>query len=195
MAQRASDQRGETIRALYESHGARLFRIALRVSGGRRPFAEDVVQDTFEKLLTHYDRLDAITDLGGWLYRVAMNASLTRLRRERYRNSPLVVLLVGERNDTAPSADVGARLTGVQSDALEALSLLPPRERIAFCMVHLDEVPLREVAEALSCSVSYASKLARRAEQLLEKHGWRREAKVEEPDPTTDPNLREVSLG
>jgi RNA polymerase sigma-70 factor (ECF subfamily) len=196
MAQRASDQRSEAIRALYQSHGARLFRIALRVGGGRRSFAEDVVQDTFEKLLLHYDRLDSGADLGGWLYRVAMNASLSRLRRESFRNSAVVRALLGQGTDRAPSADVAARLTSLQREALEALSLLPPRERIAFCMVHLDDAQLKEVADALGCSLSYACKLAQRAEDVLAKHGWRGKERAEHrPHVTTDPNLREVSLG
>lgn len=165
--------RNRKVRALYERERDNLFRLALRVSGGRRSFAEDVVHDVFVQLLLRYDALDDSRDLGGWLYRCAMNASFTRLRKEAVRASPLVAVFLGAAQPEVPSADVKARLDAAQREALAALSALPPRERIAFCMVRIDERPLAEVAAVLGCSVSFACKLAQRAEEILEKRGWR----------------------
>ena len=92
----------------------------------------------------------------------------------------------------APSADVLARLSAAQREALDALAVLPPRERLAFSMIHLDEAPLKEVAAALSCSVSYACKLAQRAEERLAQHGWRQTPRARTADNDWE---AEVSLG
>lgn len=165
--------RNQRVRALYQRERDNLFRVALRVSGGRRSFAEDVVHDVFVQLIDRYDSLDDSRDLGGWLYRCAMNASFTRLRREAVRASPLVALFLGAAHAESPSADVNARLDACQREALDALSSLPPKERIAFVMVRIDEQPLAAVATVLACSVSQACKLAQRAEDILEKRGWR----------------------
>lgn len=170
-------RRNQAIRALYERERERLFRVALRVGGGRRSFAEDVVHDVFIQLLQRFD--DVVdgdegrgADLGGWLYRCTMNGCLSRLRKEAVRAHPLVAFFVGQNVVTTPSADVRARLDAAQRDALDALALLPSRERVAFCMVRLDDAPLKDVAAVLACSVPTACKLVQRAEQTLQRHGW-----------------------
>jgi len=165
-------RRNQQIRALYEREKDVLFRAALRVGGGRRTFAEDVVQDVFVALLTGYERLDDSRDLGGWLYRATMNGCYSRLRKEAVRRNPLVALFLGHDAVEAPSADIRARLDSAQRDALDALKLLPARERVAFCMVRLDDAPLADVAAVLGCSVPTASRLVARAEALLTRAGW-----------------------
>jgi RNA polymerase sigma-70 factor (ECF subfamily) len=165
--------RDAEVRTLYERERGRLFRVALRVGGGRRAFAEDVVQDVFVQLLSRYDDLDPDRELGGWLYRCVMNGCLTRLRRESVRQNPLVTLLLGDSAPEPPSPDVTVRLDALQREALDALSALSPRERVAFCMVRIDEAPLVDVAAVLSCSISTACKLAQKAERSLARRGWR----------------------
>ena len=162
----------QQIRALYERERDRLFRAALRVGGGRRAFAEDVVQDVFVNLLVGLDRLDDGRDLGGYLYRATMNGCFSRLRKEAVRNNPLVALILGAQSTPAPGADIAARLDGAHTDALAALAFLPSRERVAFCMVRLDDAPLKDVADVLAVSVPTACKLVQRADAILAKHGW-----------------------
>jgi DNA-directed RNA polymerase specialized sigma24 family protein len=101
-----------------------------------------------------------------------MNGCYSRLRKEAVRRNPLVALFLGGADDEAPSADVRARLDSAQRDALDALKLLPARERVAFCMVRLDDAPLADVAAVLGCSVPTASRLVARAEALLARAGW-----------------------
>lgn len=188
--------RETAIAALYERHKHRLFHVALRLGGGRRAFAEDVVQDVFVTLLNRYHRLDEKDDLGGWLYRVAMNQALTRLRREAVRANPLVRFFVGDLQPEVPSADVRARLDEGKREALAALAALPPRERVAFCMVHLDDAPLAQVAAVLGCSVSYACKLAQRAEAALVRAGYAPGGKRAAPEhPVPDQPMHTPSLG
>ena len=165
-------QRNQQIRALYERERDRLFRAALRVGGGRRAFAEDVVHDVFVKVLTSYESLDDSRDLGGYLYRCTMNGCVSRLRKEAVRNNPLVALLLGSQMAPGPGADARARLNGVQREAIDALGLLPGRERVAFCMVRLDDAPLADDAQVLSCSVPTACTLVQRAEAILGRAGW-----------------------
>lgn len=174
----------QQVRALYERERDRLFRAALRVGGGRRAFAEDVVQDVFVNLLTGMARIDDSRDLGGYLYRATMNGCFSRLRKEAVRNNPLVALVLGAQTSPAPSADIAARLDGAHREALDALKILPSRERVAFCMVRLDDAPLADVAEVLSVSVPTACKLVQRAEAALAKAGWG-QAKARSSSTTT----------
>lgn len=70
------------IASLVEGYGSLLFRIAHSVL--RSPVeAEDVVQDTFVRVLEHRSRLPEIRDLRVWLVRIAWNLALDRKRRIR----------------------------------------------------------------------------------------------------------------
>lgn len=164
--------RERILREAWAAHRAGLFRLGLRYGGGRRAFAEDVVQETFLKL---WDRLDVLADahdVGGWLYRVCTNECLTRLRRESFRNSPVVTWLLGNAHPEPPSADVRARLDADRLDALDALRILPPKERVAFCMVHLDGKTLREVGAVIGLTPGAVHKVLDRANARLVAAGW-----------------------
>src|SRR5438552_2924436 len=69
--------------ARYEKHRDRVYRFCLRYASGNASFAEDITQEVFIRLFEHLPRLKEVDDLGGWLYRVAANLSISRLRRDR----------------------------------------------------------------------------------------------------------------
>jgi RNA polymerase sigma-70 factor (ECF subfamily) len=176
----APASRDQLLRSAWQQHRATLFRLGLRYGGGRREFAEDVLQESFLKLWARIDRLNDLDDVGGWLYRVCTNECLSRLRRESFRNSPLVTLLLGQTQPCAPSADVLAHVGAERADALEALALLAPRERVAFCMVHLDDKTLREVGEVIGLTPGAVHKLLARANERLVRAGWQTPARPPE---------------
>ena len=65
---------------LFAEHGAAVYRFAL-VLVRHHQDAEDVVQETFMKLLQHLQDGGAATNLRGWLFTVAANAARDRQRR------------------------------------------------------------------------------------------------------------------
>lgn len=70
----------QAVAALFEAYADRVYRLALSLL--RDPAAaEDIVQETFLQALTHLDRFEGRSSLGTWLYRIAHNASVDRLRR------------------------------------------------------------------------------------------------------------------
>ena len=70
----------QALAALFEAYADRVYRLALSLL--RDPAAaEDIVQETFLHALTHLDRFEGRSSLGTWLYRIAHNASIDRLRR------------------------------------------------------------------------------------------------------------------
>lgn len=61
-------------------HGPGLYRLALRLMGDEAE-AEDVLQETFLSAFKAIDRFEGRSGLSTWLYRIAHNAALMRLRR------------------------------------------------------------------------------------------------------------------
>ena len=65
---------------LFRSERTRLFR-ALCVLTGNRAEAEDLAQDAFVRVWSTWDRVGAMDDPTGYLYRTAMNGARSRYRR------------------------------------------------------------------------------------------------------------------
>jgi RNA polymerase sigma-70 factor (ECF subfamily) len=154
----------EVVELLYERHHRQVLHLAMRYGGGRRAWAEDVVQEVFLSLLGALDRLREVDDLGAWFYRVTTRRCLTKLRRERWRTTLLGRwFLAGEGPDL--EARIGARRELTR--ALWELEQLPPKERVAFAMFHLDGKEVAEIGRQLGHSKGYVSKLIARAEAKI----------------------------
>jgi RNA polymerase sigma-70 factor (ECF subfamily) len=141
----------------FEAWGDRLYRLALRLTGDPAT-AEDVVQEAFLKLMRGADRIEGRSGLATWLYRVAYNASLDRLRErkallqlpEDEHDAPLpqpTVLAPLPRSPEALLRDAETR------QALEqAIAELPHAQRAAFLLRDVEGLTTAEAAEALGLS-------------------------------------------
>jgi RNA polymerase sigma factor (sigma-70 family) len=113
---------------LFHTERTRLFR-ALCVLTGNRAEAEDLAQDAFIRVWATWDRVGAMDDPTGYLYRTAMNGA-----RSRYRRSVLALkrqLRASEHRDEVSMADDRvelarnlARLTYKQRAAIVLLDLV-----------------------------------------------------------------------
>jgi len=146
--------------ALFEAFADRIYRLALSVL--RDPAAaEDIVQETFVSAITHLDRFEGRSSLGTWLYRVAYNASLDRLRRRREEPLP-----ADEPEDEAgeaiplPRSLVEWTVTPEQrladgevaAELDRAIGELPESLRVVFLLRDIDELSTHDTAEALGLS-------------------------------------------
>jgi len=159
-----------TFGACYQAHAPRVFRWALRFGCGSRPFAEDLTHDVFLKLLQELPKLDRTEDVGGWLYRVTANLALSRLRRERSFLARLERAW-SSANATSATPEERVLLHDDARRAAKALEALPAKERVVLSMKVLDGKSQREIAEALSMSEGYVSKVVSRAWERLNVQG------------------------
>lgn len=94
----------DALAALFARHGGAVQALARRMLGSREE-AEEVVQDTFLKLHAHADRFDPDrAGLRTWLFAVARNACLSRLRKRGARPRSVDA----DPHDVAFQASVGA---------------------------------------------------------------------------------------
>ena len=160
------------VAALYRQHRDRVYRIALRYARGDGAWAEDVTQDVFVSLCRTLHRLDDDADMQGWFYRVTQNACLSRLRRHAMMNAPGVRWLLGRRTREPDDVEqAAAHRQGVRR-IFDVLDTLAPKERVAFCMYHLDGREQAEIGAILGFTKSYVCKLIKRAESRLKEDGW-----------------------
>jgi RNA polymerase sigma-70 factor, ECF subfamily len=130
---------------------------------GRPEDAAEVVQDAFLRAYRSLDSLQKPEAFAGWLMRIVSNLSLNKRRRRRTgeRNKsqlPLDDFLASEHHDPqagGDSADPARVLEGKELGVhlQAALASLPEKQRLAILMFTIEQLPQKQVAEALECSV------------------------------------------
>lgn len=119
--------------------------------------AMEVLQDTFLKVYTARKSWDGRFSFSGWLYRIAINASIDRYRRsDRLKTTPLEDVLESqlENSSTKPPANspLGGLAEGERRRLLEeAVRRLPERQREVVSLRYFGEMSLDEIAAVLSC--------------------------------------------
>ena len=158
------------VQFLYRRHRDEVYRLALRYGGGDADWADDITQDVFVSLIRAVERLDEWEDLSRWFYRVTHNRCLSRLRRNAVMNAPGVRWVLG-RARTVDDERRAEHRVGLRA-IFEVVDTLPPKQRVAFCMYHLDGLEQAEIGEVLGYSKGYVCKLIQKATTTLVTAGW-----------------------
>lgn len=141
-----------------------LFRVAYGVVRSRAE-AEDIVQDTFVRVLEHRRELPAVRDQRVWLVRIAWRLALDRRRRIRPEQMDDTVA------DTllSPAAAADRSVLGVDEmrRVLAAMDALPAAEREALLLSAFDELTTAEMAEVLGRGEGAVRALLSRARARL----------------------------
>jgi RNA polymerase sigma-70 factor (ECF subfamily) len=137
-------------------HSPGVYRLALRLMRDEAE-AEDVMQETFLSAFKGIHRFDGRATLRTWLYRIAYNTALMRLRGPKYEF--LSVDGAGEPEDGSPIPQQlfdWSRLPEQQlenaelrSEMEKAIKDLPEKLRVVFVMRELEELSTEETAKAL----------------------------------------------
>jgi RNA polymerase sigma-70 factor (ECF subfamily) len=186
---------GELQNAAIEDLRAILFRAALfsfqRNRGdlarfdpeGIRQLAEDCAQDALMAVLESLPKFRGESKFTTWIYKFAINISLTAARRERWRGVPLEALAdqQGENewffvDKSQPALDDLAARGEVETAIREMIRTeLTERQRLVLKLIVFDEVPMDVVVERLETNRNAVYKLlhdARRKLKVgLEAHG------------------------
>ena len=159
---------------LFEANADRLYRLAFGLLGDPAA-AEDVVQEAFMAVIKDVATFEGRASLSTWLYRVAYNASIDRLRRKP--EAPLPGDEPGDELETAviPQAFVNWDLTPEQMLANaevrqhldQAIHALPAGLQAVFMLRDVEGLSTAEAAEALGLSISATKVRLHRARLLL----------------------------
>jgi RNA polymerase sigma-70 factor (ECF subfamily) len=132
---------------------------------GNSQDALEVTQDAFLKAFTSLATLQKPEAFGGWLMRIVSNLSLNfRRGRKNKQQLPLDDLLGSSEPSTSNGSgsdwmsQSGDPLRRLESEEMgrklqEALNQLPEKQRLAIVMFTIEEMPQKQVAETLECSV------------------------------------------
>ncbi len=157
----------EAVVARYE---AQLLRYAVRLMFDHDT-AQDVVQDTFIKLLRHWKgQMEPSAHMSNWLYRVAHNRAVDYLRKES-RRSLLHRRQAAERPDhTPPNRGEGFRVSAAAEAAAEALLILNHREQQLVILKVYEEKSYREISGITGLTVGNVGYILHHAMKKLARH-------------------------
>jgi len=162
----AEDARDEPeIAELVANFSGVLYRVALSLL--RHPAeAEDVVQETFVRVLEGRARLAEVRELRPWLVRIAWNLALDRKRRTTpVQMDEVVGASLISRERPADEAVAEARQL---ARVLAAVDRLPRAERDVLLLSAMEELSTAEVAAVLKRSESSVRSLMFRARAHLQ---------------------------
>jgi len=151
----------EAFAAMVNAYSPQLYRLALRMLGNPQE-AEDVLQETFINAFRHLKQFEGRSQLSTWLYRIAANQALMRLRK----NEPEMVSV-----DESVQIDNGESMprqlkdwcclpesefmtSEAQAQLDQAIHELSSALRAAFVLRDLQGLSTRETAEILEISES-----------------------------------------
>jgi RNA polymerase sigma-70 factor (ECF subfamily) len=164
---RVGEGDAQAYRELVERHAGRLYNFALRLTRSNAE-AEDIVQETFMRLWLHASDFDPSGRASTWLYRIAHNLGIDRLRaRGRFRELDTEE----QEAEAAPSSTAQPLLlldAKRRAEALHrALDLLPERQASAIVLVHLHGLSGSEAAEVLGIGAEALESLLARGRRAL----------------------------
>jgi RNA polymerase sigma-70 factor (ECF subfamily) len=111
--------------------------------------AEDLMQEIFLKIWNNLQGFRSESKLSTWIYKIAVNESLTFLARKKRRH------FLGYQSEMLEKLEAQSELQAdrVQLLLQKALLKLPPKQRLIFNMRYYDEMNYEQMSEILGTSV------------------------------------------
>lgn len=151
---RTREDVSEIITALVAEYSTTLYRVAYSVTRNATE-AEDIVQETFLRVLKHQNKLGEIRDARVWLVRITWNLALDRKRRGKTRpETEDVADLVRTLPSTERRADDEAISAQEHARVLALIDQLPAKERQALLLSAVEELSTAEIAGICSTTES-----------------------------------------
>jgi RNA polymerase sigma-70 factor, ECF subfamily len=145
-AGRASD-----LALLVERHHSPLLGFLYRLTGGDRPLAEDLAQETFLRLLRGIHQFQPARPFKPWLYAIAVNVGRDHYKSADARHTDS---LTEDYDAPDPLTPVEAALAAeAWQQVAAAVSALPLHQREVVVLRYADDLPLNEIAAILSLPV------------------------------------------
>ena len=155
------------VTALVEEFSTTLYRVAYSVTRNAAD-AEDVVQETFLRVLRHADKLGEVRDYRVWLVRITWNLVLDRKRRAKTRPQ---VDNFDELARILPAEELSAEKLAITAQGhariLRLIETLPEREREVLLLSAVKELSTVEIALVLKTTESTIRSRLYRARHAL----------------------------
>jgi RNA polymerase sigma-70 factor (ECF subfamily) len=168
---------------LYSRHATAIRMLCLRHLRSDAS-ADDVVQETFLRLVRGADRVDRGFNVRAWLHRVAANLCIDLLRAQR-RNPGTdddgSVMRSIPTQHRADQPEAAYEMTWLRETVTRVAQAMPPRQRAALVLRELEGLSYNAIAEALQLSPGAVETLLFRARRRFREEYLRHAAESDRP--------------
>lgn len=160
---------------LIRKYRERLFGVVYNLTSNREDTA-DLVQDAFIKAFQSINRFQGQSSFFTWLYKIAVNTTLSHLRKnklrqffslEKVQEDGASTEILNQLTDTS-GADRDAYLKELQEKLNEALQKLSIKHRTVITLFEIDGLSHAEIAEVMDCSEGTVRSRLHYAKQFLQ---------------------------
>jgi RNA polymerase sigma-70 factor (ECF subfamily) len=167
----------EAMEVLLERYKRPVFSFVLRLVGDKAR-AEDLLQETFLRLVEHASTFEGNARLKTWLFRIARNQCIDESRRRVHRKHPSLDAPTGTEADgptlheRLPGREHGAdrRTVGneLKQRMAQAIDALPEEQREVFVLRQVQNLAFKEIAEITGVSENTVKSRMRYALERLQ---------------------------
>lgn len=163
----------DAFETLYDRHAQTVYNLILRIVSDQRT-AEELVQECFWQVWQKAGDYRGAGAGAAWLYRIARNRGLDRLRRRDARPQPVVWEMedaptrVAEAFQT-PSVETTVEQRWRQQQVRQGLSSLPEEQRVILELAYFEGMTQSEIADYLSLPIGTIKSRIRLGVEKLER--------------------------
>jgi len=165
----------EAFRELVQLYKDKMYHLAYRMLSNKQE-AEDVVQETFLRVYTNLNRYDDTHKFSTWIYRIATNLCIDRLRKRKGTLSLDAENPEGEGIDgydmlssSDPLPEQQLVLSETQQLIRDAIEKLPAKYKSIVILRYLHDMSLQEISNVLNMPVTTIKTRVHRGREALRK--------------------------
>jgi RNA polymerase sigma-70 factor (ECF subfamily) len=146
---------------VYDEYQKKIFRYMVRMAGENE--AEDLTQEVFVKIGLALETFRDESSLSTWIYRIATNAALDKLRRSANQHADEKLLPVERITESKEDENIW---TGESADSINKL---PEAYQSVIVLSELEDLSDREIADILGLTLQAMKIRLHRARVMLKK--------------------------
>ena len=139
----------ESFERLVRSERKNIYGLCYRYCGNHAD-AEDLTQEAFTRAFRGLSNFRGDSSFSTWMYRIAVNVCLNWVSSRK----AITFELTDDVVDAKPTPVEQASKSETRSTVREAVSQLPEKQRMALVLRVYEELPHKEIAKIMECSVS-----------------------------------------
>lgn len=173
LVEKAKNGDKKALSQLVSTYSGRIYNLALRILRNKED-AEDILQETFMTVVEKLHTFDGRSGFFTWIYRIATNASLMKLRKKK-----LVFKDIGDDTDYAENVENRVFVDWTQDPSIniydqevktkidEAVNKLSEIYRSVFVLRDIEGLSIKETSAILNITEENVKIRLRRARQYL----------------------------
>jgi RNA polymerase sigma-70 factor (ECF subfamily) len=157
------------------AHLDSLLAFALRLVGGQRERAEDLVQEACLRAFKNYERLRSPEKIKSWFFQILVNTHINEFHR-RSHEPPIIdvelseALLESAEAEPIPTPEEELFAHLLDSEIQQALDGLPVEFRTVVWLSDVEELSYKEIAGIVNCPMGTVASRLYRGHSLLREH-------------------------